>query len=80
MTSRETIMGWLTEGLGKSNSHMIVVCDTFDWDDHPVYVKEGEDILERIGEYNKDMQKIEEIYNYKLDLMEQIKEIRAYNK
>ena len=46
MLPSEDIIKWLKEGNDGSNSHMIVVCDTFSWEDYPVYVKRGEDVKE----------------------------------
>jgi len=36
--SREDISRWFDEGVAKNATHMIVVCDTYDWEDYPVYV------------------------------------------
>lgn len=52
---------------------MIVVCDTFDHEDYPVYVSEDEDVHEKAAEYDEcDMQKIMEVYNLSMDIEEQL--------
>ena len=66
-------------GINKGYSHVIIVCDTFDYEDYPVYVKKDEDIHSIISKYNKNMQKIMEIYNYDMDIEKQLNENRAYH-
>lgn len=78
--SYDDIKRWLYVGNTGKNSHMIVVCDTYDWDDYTVHVLKDENIWEKIEHYNgRNMQKIMEIYNYNLDLEEQLNQGRAYN-
>ena len=79
--NKEEIKQIIMSGNTLEYSHCIIVCDTFEYEDYPVYVKHGEDIYEYIKYYNdcNRMSKIMEIYNYNLDLDEQLKEIRAYH-
>ena len=57
---------------------MIVVCDTWDHEDYPVYVQEGEDPRARAGEYTeKNMQRVMEVYALHLDMESQLAEHRA---
>ena len=46
-------------------SHVLIVCDTFDYEDYPVYVKYGEDIKSMTAHYNScnNMSRMMEIYN-----------------
>jgi hypothetical protein len=45
-------------------THVISVCDTFDYDDYPVYVFGYQDLEEVKKKYNKiDMQKINEVFD-----------------
>jgi hypothetical protein len=62
-------------------SHLLIVCDTFDYEDYPVYVKYGEDIKSMAAHYNNcnNMSRIMEIYNYNLDLEKQLNETRSYH-
>jgi hypothetical protein len=75
MTTVSDIRNWLYAGKDKGNTHMIVVCDTFDYEDYPVYVKEGENIAEYVAKYQnyEQMSRVMEIYNYSMDLDEQLK-------
>ena len=76
--TKADISGWLAKGHDLGASHMIVVCDTFDWDDYPVYVYPNEDPREVASRYDgENMQKIMEVYNYRLSLQEQLSENRA---
>ena len=81
-TTADDIRRWLYAGKDKGNTHMIVVCDTFDYEDYPVYVKVGEDILECVSKRQsyEQMSRVMEIYNYAMDLEDQLKPtIRCWN-
>jgi hypothetical protein len=79
--TKEDLKRWFQEGVEKSATHMIVVCDTFDYDDYPVFVKRGENIEDKIAHYNdKNMQTIMEIYNLHSMTWEQQEHGRAFNK
>ena len=44
--TRNDIKRWLAEARAQGATHMIVVCDTYDWEDFPVYVRPEEDVRE----------------------------------
>lgn len=79
--SYEDVRRWVYGGNNGTNSHLIVVCDKWDWEDYPVYVKNGEDIKKYISEYQdaQRMSGINEIYNYSLDLESQLREGHAWH-
>lgn len=59
--------------------YMIVVCDTFDYDDYPVYCTR-EDFAATYAAYNgKNMQKIMEVYDLSKPMVPQLDEYRAFN-
>lgn len=68
--TREDIRGWFRAGVASGATHLIVVCDTFEWEDYPVYVggtapgaRTG-DVREIAEEYRgKNMQRVMEVYN-----------------
>lgn len=64
MTTSAEIQGWFERGKREKATHMIVVCDTFDHDDYPVYVQRGEDVRERVAHYGTNMQRVMEVYSY----------------
>lgn len=60
--TREDVDRWIATAKAKGETHIISVCDTFDYDDYPVYVLPGEDLEEKKKEYNQvNMQKINEV-------------------
>lgn len=72
-TTRDDIRRWLGTAREQKTTHLIVVCDTFDHEDYPVYVLPGEDVRARYDEYNgKDMQRVMEVYNLSKPLEEQL--------
>ncbi len=56
------VEGWVETGRKMGATHVISVCDCFDYDDFPVYVMPDEDINERTAKYNGvNMQTINEV-------------------
>ena len=80
MTTKEDIKRWLENGKTKNATHVIVVCDTWDYEDYPIYVKKGEDVHEIYDNHNgKNMQKVMEVYNLSMDIEKQLNEGRNFN-
>lgn len=81
--SKGDIREWLSEKedyRGKVVTHLIVCCDTFNWDDFPVYVTKGEDAMKRVEELKEQsMTKVMEVYSYAKDIEEQLAQHRAFN-
>jgi hypothetical protein len=72
-TSKDDIRIWFKEGTFRGATHLIVVCDTYDWEDYPVYVMPEQDVREEESNYDdKNMQKIMEVYNLSMDMEKQI--------
>lgn len=66
--NRKDVDRWIATAKEKGASHIISVCDTFDWDDYPVYVMPDEDLDEKKKEYdNVNMQKINEVITINKD-------------
>lgn len=62
--TQDDIFGWLAEGKFQGATHVIVVCDSFDYDDYPVYVMPGEDPMKVATAYGqKPMQRVMEVYS-----------------
>ena len=79
-TSRMMIKEWLERGIEEKATHMIVVCDTFDYDDYPVFVSADEDVREMASKFTfENMQRVMEVYNLSMDIEEQVKEQRTFN-
>jgi len=79
LTTKIDISNWVRNGWGRGYTHLIIVCDTFNYEDYPVYVSSNEKITEIIDKYNKNMQKVIEVYSYSLNLNSQLAERRAYH-
>ena len=78
--TRDGIFAWYDEGKKKGATHMIIVCDTFDWDDFPVYVMAGENARDKAeSEGKKPMQKVMEVYSLSLPVLDQFQERRAFH-
>lgn len=79
-TKKVDIARWIEEGLEKGATHLIVVVDTFDYEDFPVYVMPGQNAQQVVNqESGKSMQRIMEVYNLSMDLNQQLNQRRAYN-
>lgn len=79
-TTRDDIRKWLEEGKAAGATHLIVACDTFSWENYPVFVQPGEDAREKTDEHGKkDMTKIMEVYSLGKDWETQLNEHRAYH-
>jgi hypothetical protein len=74
-TTREEIRGWFLEGKKQGATHMIVACDTFDWEDYPVYVSPQENVQEKAA----GQEKIMEVYSMSMDMEMQLNEGRAFH-
>lgn len=78
--SRLDISGWFDAGVDDGATHLIVVCDTFDHDDYPVYVFPTQDVHEVVAEKTgKNMQKLMEVYALHLDKDTQMDEWRSFH-
>lgn len=76
-TNKQQIQSWFERGLKDKKAFMIVVCDTFEWEDRPVYCNE-KGFAE---EFNKlqYMQKVVEVYNLSLNMKDQLSQRRVFN-
>ncbi len=63
-TTKQEISGWFDKGKNEGSTHMLVVCDTFDYEDYPVYVTKLCNVNEVYKNYNgPNMQKVMEVYD-----------------
>ena len=78
-TSKEDIRSWFLMGKDQGASHMIIVCDSFSYEDYPVYVTENEDVRKIIKKYDGvNMQRVMEVYNFRLKMDYQLQRPRAF--
>lgn len=78
-TTKEEIKDWFKSGVRSGSTHLIIVCDTFDWEDYPVYVAKGEDPKKKADQYRDNMQRVMEVYNLSMDMETQLNEDRSFN-
>lgn len=79
MTTKLEIREWLERGKTKGATHLLVVCDTYDHEDYPVFVMPGEDPQLKAQDYNRDMQRVMECYALHLPWDPQLEEFRAHH-
>lgn len=80
MAQLNEIKDWFETGLKSKEgyTHMLVVCDTFNYEDYPVYVKPSEDVKKVEEKYSKDMQRVMEVYSLTASLDEQLSKKRNF--
>lgn len=79
-TTKEDIREWIRRGKEQKATHLIVVCDTFDYNDYPVFVQKNEDVKIIVEEYSgRNMQTIMEVYNLNKNIEDQLNSDRCYN-
>ena len=79
-TKPSDIRRWLNKGKKCGATHVIVVCDTYDWEDYPVYVAPDENVRKKYAEHNgPNMQKVMEVYSLKIDIEKQLSERRSFH-
>ena len=76
----QDIKYWIEKAKEKGATHLIVVVDTYDHENYPVYVSEKQDINDEYARIMKsEMQGIDEIYNMSMDIDKQLAEHRAFH-
>jgi hypothetical protein len=79
-TTRDDLRAWLERGKAQNARWMIVACDTFSYEDFPVFVEDDEAAFwKEYDAHDKPdaMLKIMEVYDYRLPLEDQLAEHRA---
>lgn len=77
--TKDTISNWFDKGVHMKATHMLVVCDEFDYSDFPVYVTNGR-ARARADELNgEDMTRVLEVYNLVMDKEDQLAEASAFH-
>jgi hypothetical protein len=60
--TREDVDRWIDIAKKNGDKFVLSVCDTFEWDDYPVFFKSKELLEEKYWEYEgKNMQRVNEI-------------------
>ncbi len=78
--TQKEIGEWFDRGVEQGATHMIIVCDTFDYDDYPVYVTPQQNVKEVESKYrDNNMQRVMEVYDLRKDKAAQLKQTRVFN-
>lgn len=82
MTSKAEIRQWFDKAVESRASHMLVVVDTFDYENYPVHVLPDQDVQEVVRGYSDGkhpMQRIVEVYKMSIDREQQLSTDRCCN-
>ena len=72
MITKDDIKRWFEHGLEYGHDFMIIVCDTFDYEDYPVYASK-DTFHDKYREYDGvNMQRIMEVYDLRRDVESQV--------
>ena len=71
MATRAEIQRWFEDGVAQKSAYMVVMCDTYDWDDYPVYAGDRS-WAERLVKSPVSMQKVMEVYDLQDDMQRQM--------
>ncbi len=77
MTTKETISGWFDKGLEAGWEYMVVMVDTYDYDDYPVYCATEKAAWNRVDN-PEPMQRVMEVYDLKAPKSPQMAKRRAF--
>lgn len=78
--SKADLSDWFARGVQLGATHMIVVVDTFDYEDYPLFVCPGDDFWSIHDQHNgPNMTKVMEVYDLAADKWEQLNEHRAFH-
>lgn len=77
-TSINDLRRWLKQGKDKKASHMMIICDTFDWKEYPIYVMPTQIAKDIYNSFHmKNEQKVMEVYNLFKDIDIQLNKYRS---
>ncbi len=72
------IKEWFEDGVAEGQKQLIVRCDTFSYDDFPVYAMSAKQ-AKQIANGRSNMEKTMEVYDLTADMQGQLDEDRALN-
>ena len=72
----EDVTGWFDYGVRTHARYLIVLCDTYDWTDYPVYCADQKEAVNRIKSPGS-MQKVMECYDLQADKVSQLRATRT---
>ena len=80
MVTKKEIAEWFDASKKSGSRYLIIVCDSFSYEDYPVAVAPEDDVNERIKQIRRSpMQRIMEVYDLEMDRTEQLRAARVFN-
>lgn len=76
--TKDDLRRWFQHGVASGHRYMVVLCDTYDWEDYDKYADTRERALEIVASPG-DMQKVMEVYDLNMDMEAQMAEHRAWH-
>ena len=70
---------WLQNGIRKGATHCLIIHDSWNFNDYPVYVMPNQDVRAIASQYLYSNESILEVYNLSLDIEQQINDVRTVN-
>ena len=78
--TRQDIDGWFERGKADKQQFLIIACDTYDWDDYPIFCSNAKEFAEKYASHNEvNMQTIMEVYDLTKDKVFQMNQNRCYS-
>ncbi len=78
-TSRDEIRSWTTRDEAGRARWMIVVSDTFEHEEYPVYITDEDEYHKKVAEIQKGPDRIMEVYDLHMNIESQLHERRVWN-
>ena len=76
----ERISDWFDRGVEIGATHMLVVCDTFNYEDYPIYAHGDENARKEHDAHDtRSMQRVMEVYDLRMSKSDQMNARRAFN-
>jgi len=63
--------------LSRGAKHMVIMCDTFSYEDYPVYTMTDEECLAKHRSSGQNMQRVMEVYDLNYDKETQLNQQRS---
>ena len=77
-TTKDDIKRWLNTAKEEGNNYLLVACDTFDYDDYPLYFKFFDNLKYKFN-HPSSMEKFMECYDLSLNWESQLNEPRSWH-
>jgi len=77
--TKNNLIKWFQIGVKNNQSYMIIECDTYNFDDFPIYTNSLEEFEEEYKKVSSRRNQIMEVYDLKIDMNLQMNEDRSFH-